>query len=407
MLIFSLAVPRPASRGSIPGTAGFFRRIGLALEGTGNAQLLAPATGVDEGEMSGLPPPRFGAMIFSTRYEGQTDADVLARAVAAAEAAERVGFDDVWVTEHHFGDFGVNPSALTLAAFLLGRTERLRVGTAVTLLPLHSPVHVAEQAALLDHVSGGRFDLGVGRAGPVVDYEVIGRGIEYWQDGLPEAIDLMLSAWDGKTAADSALYRFREVRPRPRPLTQPHVPTLLAANSSSSVGTAAARGLPMLFMFTKSHREIAAMVAQHAESTVSHGHPVQHDHGYTALTQVVDTPGAAEEMVRRLFADIGKPNHTPLYIVDQPHLAKVDSDEFRDSLVRRMLAEHPIGTAQTCVQRLVQGIRDSGCRRVLCHVEVSADHDGTLASIERLGREVLPEVRGAFAEKRCPEEKLG
>jgi alkanesulfonate monooxygenase SsuD/methylene tetrahydromethanopterin reductase-like flavin-dependent oxidoreductase (luciferase family) len=356
--------------------------------------------------MSGLPAPRFGAMIFSTRYEGQTDADVLARAVAAAQAAEVAGFDDVWVTEHHFGDFGVNPSALTLAAFLLGRTNRVRVGTAVTLLPLHSPVHVAEQAALLDHVSGGRFDLGVGRAGPVVDYEVIGRGIEYWHDGLPEAIDLMLSTWDGKAAADSALYRFREVRPRPRPLTQPHVPTLLAANSSSSVDTAAAKGLPMLFMFTKSNHEIAAMVARHAEMTVSHGHSVRQDHGYTALTQVVDTPAAAEDMVRRLFADVGKPDRTPLYIVDQPHLAKVDSDEFRDGLVRRILADHPIGTPKTCIQRLVQGIRDSGCRRVLCHVEVSADHDGTLTSIERLGRDVLPEVRDAFTETPCPKREL-
>jgi alkanesulfonate monooxygenase SsuD/methylene tetrahydromethanopterin reductase-like flavin-dependent oxidoreductase (luciferase family) len=197
----------------------------------------------------------------------------------------------------------VNLSALTLPAFLLGQTKRLRAGTAVTLLPLHAPVHVAEQAALLDHVSGGRFDLGVGRAGPVADYEVIGRGIQYWQDGLPEAIDLMLSAWDGKTAADSALYRFREERPRPRPLTQPHVPTFLAANSSSSVGVAAARGLPMLFMFTKSHREIAAMVAHHAELTVSRGHPIRHDHGYTALTQVVDTPSAAEDMARRVIAE--------------------------------------------------------------------------------------------------------
>jgi alkanesulfonate monooxygenase SsuD/methylene tetrahydromethanopterin reductase-like flavin-dependent oxidoreductase (luciferase family) len=94
---------------------------------------------------------------------------VLESTVAAAIAAEEAGFDDVWVAEHHFTSYGICPSAITLAGYLLGTTRRVAVGTAVSVLSTQHPVALAEQAALLDQVSGGRFRLGVGRGGPWID----------------------------------------------------------------------------------------------------------------------------------------------------------------------------------------------------------------------------------------------
>jgi alkanesulfonate monooxygenase SsuD/methylene tetrahydromethanopterin reductase-like flavin-dependent oxidoreductase (luciferase family) len=117
---------------------------------------------------------RVGVLLLAARFPGQPDGEVLAAAVDAAVAAERAGFDDVWVAEHHFMSYGVCPSAVTLAAYVLGRTERVAVGTAVSVLSVQHPVALAEQAALLDQVSGGRFWLGVGRGGPWVDLEVFG-----------------------------------------------------------------------------------------------------------------------------------------------------------------------------------------------------------------------------------------
>lgn len=76
----------------------------------------------------------------------------------AAVAAEDAGFGDVWVAEHHFRSYGICPSAITLAGYLLGATRRIAVGTAVSVSTQH-PVTLAEQAALLDQVSGGRFRL--------------------------------------------------------------------------------------------------------------------------------------------------------------------------------------------------------------------------------------------------------
>jgi hypothetical protein len=98
-----------------------------------------------------------GVFLLAARFPGQSDDEVLAATVQAAAAAERAGFDDVWLAEHHFMSYGVCPSAVTLAAYVLGATRRVDVGTAVSVLSAWHPVALAEQTALLDQVSAGRF----------------------------------------------------------------------------------------------------------------------------------------------------------------------------------------------------------------------------------------------------------
>ncbi|MCM6773449.1 LLM class flavin-dependent oxidoreductase [Nocardia sp. CDC159] len=344
---------------------------------------------------------RIGAFVFTSRYEGQTAAEVLARGVATAQAAEAAEFDDVWVTEHHFVPFGVNPSALTFAGYLLGRTNTVRVGTAVTVLPLHSPVHVAEQAALLDHLSGGRFDLGVGRAQPVVDYEVIGRGVEYWQHGLPEALDLTLAALAGPVAADSELYRFREVVPEPGPASGRTTPVYLAANSPASVEMAATRGLPMLLFFDKDPDAKAAMIAEHAEIARVAGHPgTGYAHGAALFAHVTDDPAEARAVMHRAATEFVRASGHYRLLLDVPQRIPRDTppEQIVDRLTDSALATHPVGDPQVCIDRLVDQIRRSGCRRLLCQVEIAGDHAAVLTNVERLGAEVLPEVRKRLSE---------
>lgn len=160
---------------------------------------------------------RVGTFVLAAQFPGQGAAEALHRSVRTAEVAEESGLDSVWLAEHHFVPYGVCPSAVTLAALLLGRTRRIRVGTAVSVLPTQHPVALGEQAALLHLTSGGRFTLGVGRGGPWVDLEVFGGGLEAYEKGFPDSLELLLD-WLGepRVAGRGERYGFREVAVVPR-----------------------------------------------------------------------------------------------------------------------------------------------------------------------------------------------
>jgi len=90
------------------------------------------------------------------------------------EYADELGYDTCWVREHHFTHYGFLPNTMTLLAHAAARTERIRLGTAVVTLPLHHPIRAAEDAALIDVLSGGRLELGVGRGYQSIEFNAFG-----------------------------------------------------------------------------------------------------------------------------------------------------------------------------------------------------------------------------------------
>jgi alkanesulfonate monooxygenase SsuD/methylene tetrahydromethanopterin reductase-like flavin-dependent oxidoreductase (luciferase family) len=190
---------------------------------------------------------KLGLFLLAGQQPGMTQGEALGAAMEAALVAERAGLASVWIAEHHFISYGVCPSAIAFAANVLRRTGRITVGTAVRMLSNRHPVAVAEETALLDHLSGGRFDLGVGRGGPWVDLEVFGTGLARYEQGFGESLDLLLSCLErGSVAADGErcrFFRFREVPLVPRPSTVPRPPVAVAATTIGTVELAAARGL--------------------------------------------------------------------------------------------------------------------------------------------------------------------
>jgi len=215
-------------------------------------------TPVEDGGM------RIGVFLVAAGFPGMEAGEVVRNTVEAVVAAEEAGFDDAWIAEHHFMSYGVCPSAATLAGVALGRTRRITVGTAVSVMSTHHPVALAEQAAVLHHASGGRFRLGVGRGGPWVDLEVFGTGLERYERGFPESLDLLCAALSReRVAADGEFFRFREVTMVPggtglRPV--------VACTSSATVGLAAKRGLPMLLGMHIGDAEKAAMLEEYARA---------------------------------------------------------------------------------------------------------------------------------------------
>jgi len=105
---------------------------------------------------------KFGIFDYGMWHESETAADVLYSAVSHAQLADELGFEAIWLGEHHFSRHGIYGNVLTLGSFIAANTNRLRIGTAVVVLPLNNPVRVAEEVAMVDVLSKGRIDVGVG-----------------------------------------------------------------------------------------------------------------------------------------------------------------------------------------------------------------------------------------------------
>ena len=184
---------------------------------------------------------RFGLWYdFRNPPRWRQDPTALYRAIVEqAIRAEELGWDDVWLSEHHFIDDGYTPSMLPLAAAIAARTSRIRVGTSILLLPLHDPLRVAEDAATVDVLSGGRFELGVGagyRKGEFEGFDVPlnRRGVR-----MNEGVPILRRLFAGERFSfEGAAYRYGEIELHPRPVQDP-MPIWMGAFTPVAVKRAA------------------------------------------------------------------------------------------------------------------------------------------------------------------------
>jgi len=197
-----------------------------------------------------LPPMDFGLFFLMQRDEQWSEQAVYDSGLEQMLAAEALGYSSVWIAEHHFNDYGLCPAPPVLAAFLAARTRALRLGMGVSLLPLHHPVDLAEQLAVLDVVSGGRLDVGIGRGGTLQDYQTFRSDRGDSRARVEEGIALIQKSWSGEPFDFAGRFHSAErLHVRPRPVQRPHPPLFIAANSEDSVVSAARLGLPTLSSF--------------------------------------------------------------------------------------------------------------------------------------------------------------
>jgi alkanesulfonate monooxygenase SsuD/methylene tetrahydromethanopterin reductase-like flavin-dependent oxidoreductase (luciferase family) len=287
--------------------------------------------------------------------------------------------------------YGVCPSAVTFCAHALGLTRRIAVGTAVSVLSTTHPVALAEQAALLAHLSGDRFRLGIGRGGPWVDLEVFGTGLDRYERGFAESLDLLLGCLTtGRARADGEHFAFREVPLVPAPI--PQAPLAVACTSRGTVELAAARGLPMLLGMHIGDEEKAAMVRHYDEAAAAAGRtPAAVEHISAVLAHVADDreQGLAElRAAMPGWLAAGLAAHTP---VDGRPRPSRDPHAYTELLC----SLHPVGSPDDCVERLLESARRTGIQHVIMMVEGAGSRERTLANITRLGTQVLPRLREA------------
>ncbi|MFG2818035.1 LLM class flavin-dependent oxidoreductase [Kitasatospora sp. NPDC048365] len=370
---------------------------------------------------------RVGAFLLSAQFPGQTHAEALERTVSAATAAERSGLDSVWLAEHHFVPYGVCPNAATLAALLLGRTRRIGVGTAVSVLSTSHPVALGEQAAMLHLISGGRFTLGVGRGGPWIDLEVFGTGLEAYEQGFPERLDLLLRWLRGtRVGACGPTFEFPEVPVVPRATEPPRMPDLsgwlgldqaplsafprqrqeargesaggppmvVACTSPNGVRTAAERGLPMLLGMHSGDDDKRDMLAAYRDAWRACGRGeeqlarVEQEHVAAGVAQVEDRGSTARDNLLRAMPDFFAHGLGAHRTVDGRTRTMRDPYAYTELLCDL----HAVGTPRQCADKLLATAERTGIRRFALLAEGSGDTEATLHNIDRLGTEVLPQL---------------
>ncbi len=159
------------------------------------------------------------------------------------EWADSAGFESVWLSEHHVTDDGYMPSVFAMLAAIAGRTRNLRLGTAVCLAPLHHPIRLAEDAAVVDVLSGGRVELGLAPGYRPFEFEVL--GVPRSQRGVrtDEALEILRQAWTGEQFSYSGkVFDLRDVVVQPVPLRGADSPVHVGGSSPAAARRAARHG---------------------------------------------------------------------------------------------------------------------------------------------------------------------
>jgi alkanesulfonate monooxygenase SsuD/methylene tetrahydromethanopterin reductase-like flavin-dependent oxidoreductase (luciferase family) len=188
--------------------------------------------------------------------------------------AEALGYYSSFVTEHHFTGIGQISAPLTLLTFIAARTTRLRLGTAILVLPWHNPVLLAEQVATLDLLSRGRLDLGVGKGYRHSEFAGFAMPPDEAEPRFQEVLDVLLRALgsDARFSHRGRFFRFDEVVVEPPPQQRPHPPLWLAAGSEASITACARRNFNLLLDQFASPQQIGERIALYRRELAAAGH---------------------------------------------------------------------------------------------------------------------------------------
>ncbi len=168
--------------------------------------------------------------------------------IGYVEEAEELGYHSVFLVEHHFTGFGQVSASLNLLTYLAARTTRMRLGTAVVVLPWHNPVLLAEQAATVDLLSGGRLDFGVGKGYRANEFTGFNVRPGEAQELFVESLEVIRRAWTSEERFThiGRHWTFQDIVVEPPPIQRPHPPLWLAAGSPEGLDWAAANGFNLL-----------------------------------------------------------------------------------------------------------------------------------------------------------------
>ncbi len=176
--------------------------------------------------------------------------------------AERLGYSSVWFTEHHFTRHGIVSATMSVLAYLAGVTDTIRLGTAVTVLPFHNPVQLAEQTATVDVLSNGRLNLGVGRGYQWGEFHRMNIPMEQASRRFEESMAVLTRAWTALEPFDhrGEFWSFNDLTVHPKPVQQPHPPVYVAASGADSVARVVRHDWNLLIGQGETYGQVAGQI---------------------------------------------------------------------------------------------------------------------------------------------------
>lgn len=349
---------------------------------------------------------KFGQLHLFENPAGRTEKQIVDEQFDIMVRAEEFGFDSLWPAEHHFSEYGYCASpAVTLAA-LATRTQNIRLGTGVVVLPLNHPLRVAEDYAMIDLLSGGRVDLGVGRG--YQPHEFAGYGVDQSRsrDMFHEGIEIIQKAWTGETFSyDGEFYKFDQLSVRPKPLQKPHPPIWMASLSPQTFEMCGRYGFNLMCapVFGFNVNQGAAFIEEYREALRSHGRdPAEFEIAGLVITYVAETTQQAlddfAEGVMWYYKTFAK------YIAPPPGQPAVPSYEMYTAARDRLAAaewDHIVesgsvvcGSPDQVADRIAQMHELCGFTHFLSWTRIGGlEHKKVLRSMELMRDKVMPQVR--------------
>jgi alkanesulfonate monooxygenase SsuD/methylene tetrahydromethanopterin reductase-like flavin-dependent oxidoreductase (luciferase family) len=302
---------------------------------------------------------------------------------------EATGFDDVWVTEHHFDDFGGTlPDPATFLAAVAARTRRIRVGVAIVVMGLRNPVQVAESYAMVDVISEGRLEFGVGRGSTAAEFDSFGVDLQEAPERFQEGADLVVNAWTHDVLQHHGrFYNYAGMNVLPKPVQTPHPPVWVGASRSDDTFRWAGRhGFNLMVLPTSYDRPVLHQAIEtYRDELRAAGHAPAQKHVLAKFHVYVGATAAAAERECAPYLE------TTLRMNDDRNPARVGRGVEYTLDAQRQKGYVIAGDAAHCIDQLRSWVEDLTVDTVSCTFHFGGmPQELALASIRRFAERVMP-----------------
>ena len=319
---------------------------------------------------------KFGLFFQAPEAPGQSHAERYGEMLDLIALADSLGFHVAWLAELHFGGaFSLLSNPLMAVPVIAQRTRRIRIGTAVSLLPLHQPLGLAEQAATADLLSGGRLEFGVGRGSIPSQFHGFGVSVSENRGRFDEALEVIRLAWTKERFSyHGTYYQVEDVSVVPRPVQRPHPPIRVAVHSGESFAHIGDLGLPIYSGTTTTPMpQLREYMALYRDRLAAGGHTWQPDQMALMLPVHVGDAGppardAMRPGVRKYYQNLeaifsalpdSYVDHLPRLKIIRDTLANVPYEKFfRDQAV--------FGDTAEVIDRLQAAVEEFSLSQVIC-----------------------------------------